>query len=129
MRLLLDNPLPVSLTQRLADVGHDVLHVATLGMHASTDAMILERAARERRIVITADADFGTLLAIGGASGPSIVFIRGVAPRTSARLAPILGAALLAAEASLLRGAIVVLDDGRMRVRDLPVGRTPDPVD
>ena len=129
MRLLIDNPLPPSLARILGDAGHDVLHVGELGLHAADDETILALALEQRRVVVTADADFGALLALGGAAGPSVVFIRGVTPRAPMRLAPILISALATATDALLRGAIVVVDDARMRVRTLPIGGTTDRVD
>ena len=122
MRLLLDNQLPPSLARHLGEAGHDVLHVGSLGMHAAEDHEIVALAAEQDRVVVTADADFGTLLALRREVRPSVVFVRGVTPRTPNRLAPLLLSALSAASEALASGAIVVVEDARIRVRRLPIG-------
>ena len=122
MRLLLDNPLPPSLARHLGAAGHDAVHVGSLGMHAAEDSAILAIAAEQDRIVVTADADFGTLLALRRETRPSVVFVRGVTPRSAGRLTPLLLSALSAASAALAAGAIVVVEDARIRIRRLPIG-------
>ena len=59
MRLLLDAHLPRRLAHRLRQAGHDVVHTLDLPRgNRTTDAEINEVAARERRVVVTKDADF-----------------------------------------------------------------------
>lgn len=59
MRFLVDAHLPRRLTNRLRDVGHDVVHTLDLpNKNRTTDDEICEISAREGRIVITKDADF-----------------------------------------------------------------------
>jgi len=42
-------------------------------MHAATAEAIFERAARESRVVVSADMDFGTLPALREATSPSVI--------------------------------------------------------
>ena len=71
--------------------------------------------------MVSADTDFGTLLAAGGSARPSIILIRRSSGRRVASLAPLLLANLPEVEGSLRDGAIVVLDNERVRVRSLPL--------
>ncbi len=72
------------------------------------------------RIVFTHDLDFGTMLALTQANGPSVIQVRGqnVLPE---HMSSILIAALNQYESDLQAGAIVVVDEARSRVRILPI--------
>lgn len=47
-----------------------------IGMKRASDAAILDRARQDDRVLVTADTDFGGLLAHGGWSLPSVVLLR-----------------------------------------------------
>ena len=76
MRLLLDNNLSVRLVELLSDAGHEVQHVRDLGLAAGTDAVVLDAAATAGQVLVSADSDFGALLAAGNRSRPSFVLLR-----------------------------------------------------
>lgn len=61
MRLLLDNNLP----RRLADYFRDAEHVGDHGLRAASDEEVLQFATLQDRVLVSADTDFGTLLAHG----------------------------------------------------------------
>lgn len=63
MKFLIDNALSPVLAKQLEEVGHDAAHVRDYDMQAAADEEILVRAQREERVVVSADTDFGTLLA------------------------------------------------------------------
>jgi predicted nuclease of predicted toxin-antitoxin system len=60
MKLLADAHISRAMVAYLRDLGHDVLHAATLAPRMS-DSAILRLAATDGRIVLTADKDFGEL--------------------------------------------------------------------
>lgn len=72
------------------------------------------------RAVFTHDLDFGTLLALTHANGPSVLQVRGqnVLPE---HMAPLVVAALRQYEAALISGALVVVEEKKSRVRVLPL--------
>jgi len=64
LRFLIDNALPPRLALLLSRAGHDSTHVRDYGMQAAEDINVIEKARQERRIVVSADSDFGMLLAL-----------------------------------------------------------------
>ena len=66
------------------------------------------------------DTDFGTLLALGAFTGPSVLLLRRAPHDPDAQVALVL-AALEVAGDSLAAGAVVTSTPTRVRVRSLPV--------
>jgi predicted nuclease of predicted toxin-antitoxin system len=112
VNFLIDNPLSP--------------HVADYGMQAALDEAILDRAAEEARIVVSADTDFGALLALGERTAPSVMIFRGASPKRAEAQVALMVASLPAIASALVRGAIVILEHHRLRVRDLPISRPAD---
>ena len=71
--------------------------------------------------MISADADFGTLLARQAATTPSVLLVRRLLGRRVADLSKIILANLEAIADNLNAVAIVVLTDDSIRIRRLPV--------
>lgn len=76
MRFLLDQGLPRSAAHLLRDHNVEAIHVGDLGLASASDAKILEFGLLEHLVVVTLDADFHALLALSGASKPSVIRIR-----------------------------------------------------
>lgn len=64
MRLLLDQNLSRDLPALLIAAGFDVADTRTLGMQRWADDDIADFAADDGRIVVSADTDFGAILAV-----------------------------------------------------------------
>lgn len=107
-------------TERLRDAGHDAVHVGDLGLLTASDEEILGRATTDDRVIISADADVGTLLALNGLSRPSFILLRS-ADHLSPDQQVLLIGNLKRVEDELARGAILTLRRGRVRVRQLPI--------
>jgi len=76
LKFLIDNALPPLLADLLVSAGHDAVHVRAYAMQAARDEVILARALAEDRIVVSADSDFGTILAAQEAERPSFILFR-----------------------------------------------------
>ena len=121
MKFLIDNNLSPLLADALKAAGHDAVHLRDLGMQAATDHAVLEHARANERILVSADTDFGGLLAWSGASTPSVILIRRLSGRRAAEQAAIILANLDQVAEDLTAGAIVVLHEDSLRVRRLPM--------
>ena len=121
MRFLVDQNLSPLLADELRKAGHDVIHTREIDLSTADDEVILQRALDEDRVLISADTDFGFLLAESSAARPSVVLLRLRTPRPAGRLAAVLLANLDGIATDLETGAIVVLEDERIRIRRLPL--------
>lgn len=127
MRLLLDENLSYRIAAWLAERGHDAVHVTDVGLNDTDDHVIFQWAEREDRIVVTSDADFGTMLALSGAAGPSVVLLRSPDHLTPMEQADLITATLAEVGDELATGAIASISPDRIRLRSLPVSEGADP--
>ena len=88
-------------------------------MAGEPDERVLGRAAGDGRILLSADTDFGEILARPWAGTPSVILFRR-SDRSAASLVSILIANLPEVADDLAKGAFVVLTEERLRIRPLP---------
>lgn len=121
MKLLIDANLAPRVADGLRDAGFEAVHVADIGLLTGTDDEIFDRAAAEGLSVVTADSDFGMLLAMRRATSPSVIHLRHVAEMRPSDHLDLLVANLPQIADALDEGAIVSLGPSRLSVRDLPI--------
>ncbi|HZK79756.1 MAG TPA: DUF5615 family PIN-like protein [Humisphaera sp.] len=118
--ILIDMNLSPEWVAELARHGWTSVHWSTIGDPRAEDSIIMTWALANGHVVFTHDLDFGTILALTHANGPSVLQVRGqdVLP---GHMGPVVVAALRQHEAALAAGAIVVVDEKKSRVRVLPL--------
>lgn len=121
MKFLVDNALSPVMAEGLRRAGHDAIHVRDYRLQESEDEVIFDRAASEERIIVSADTDFGTLLALRREKTPSVILLRRMVPRRPESQVSFLLSNLNEIAESLERGAVVVIEETRLRVRPLPI--------
>ena len=122
MRFLADMGLDIRVVAWLREQGHDAKHLREEGLHRLANGRIFDKAITENRVVLTFDLDFGEIAAMTAGRKVSVILFRLHNTRTAhviKRLSPVL---VDTAEA-LERGAVVVVEEWRHRVRDLPINR------
>lgn len=97
------------------------VHWMTIGDPEATETTIMEWARTNGHVVFTHDLDFGTMLALTHADGPSVIQIRAQDIFPS-HLEGLIIPVLQQYTPELLAGALVVIDELRTRVRVLPLG-------
>jgi predicted nuclease of predicted toxin-antitoxin system len=120
IKILIDMNLSPDWVPTLQDAGWSAVHWSTVGDPRATDRSIMDWAESNGYLVFTLDLDFGTILALTHKTGPSVVQVRGqdVLPD---HMGDLVVAAIGQHESDLASGALVVVEEGKNRVRILPI--------
>lgn len=105
----------------LATHGHHAVHWSEVG-DAAKDRQVMQWAADNEHIVMTHDLDFSAILAATQARGPSVIQVR-TEDTFPGHLERAVVAVLQDYEEVLRAGAIIVVEEWRLRVRVLPIVR------
>ena len=117
MKFLVDENLSERVAEVLVENGHDAIHVREIGLERADDPVVMDRAESEGRVVVSADTDFGVILARSGKRAPSVILFRIVGQRRAWSQAGLILANLPQVAEDLEAGALVVIEDGRVRSR------------
>ncbi|NIM13223.1 MAG: hypothetical protein GTO45_14000 [Candidatus Aminicenantes bacterium] len=121
MKFLIDNALSPIFSKQLQNHGHDAIHVRDMDMQTCTDEEIFDFAQKEERIIVSADTDFGTIIALRNEQFPSVIIFRRTRNRRPTEQVALLISNLEQIEVSLRNGSIVIIEDNRIRIRALPI--------
>ncbi len=121
MKILIDMNLSPDWVPVLRRHGWAALHWSTVGDPRASDQVILDWAKANDHYVFAHDLDFGTLLALCHATGPSVLQVRAQDVLTD-HFANLVIASFRQHEGDLNDGALVVVDESRSRVRILSIG-------
>ena len=112
--------LPPEWVDWLAQRGWQAVHWSTVGDPSAPDSDIMAWALANGRVVFTHDLDFGTLLALTHATGPSVIQVR-TQDTSPDSIGGYVEAALTQYASDLSAGALVTVEPSRNRVRILPL--------
>ena len=118
--MLADMGIARSTVQALRRYGHAASHLSEEGLERLSAPSILEKAAREHRIIITCDLDFTDLLALGALAGPSVILLR-LHDQTPNSVTPRVPEVLDECNEALTAGAVIMIEETRYRLRHLPI--------
>lgn len=106
----------------LRAAGHNVAIAREVGLRTAPDEAVIEVARNEGRVLVSADTDFGAILAIFAATTPSYLLMRRAGNRRPEEQARLILDNREAVTADLEAGAIVVLGEATLRIHRLPIG-------
>ena len=116
MRLLADLHISPRTVEYLQSLGHDVVVL----LPTSSDHQIIAYAVSDRRAILTQDLDFSAEIAVSGQAFPSVVLLRLSSSRIETVNA-VLSDVLPTLEQDVKDGALITVEDHRLRRRRLPL--------
>jgi len=117
MNFVADESCARPVIQALREAGHDVVAIAEIAKGA-TDDQVLERALKEKRVLITEDRDFGELVYARGRSSSGVILVRFPSRARRAKSATVIEA--VSKLGSRLGDAFTVVQPGRLRISSRP---------
>jgi len=104
----------------LREEGQDIIHLSEEGLKSLPDEEVFEKAASEKRVILTFDLDFGEIIALSGGNLVSVILFR-LRNTRSPYLLTRLKHVLVESSEVLEKGAVITVEETRHRVRKLPM--------
>lgn len=120
MRLLANMCISPKTVEFLRSLGYETSRTSELGLSTSRDQEIIDYAAKNSMVLITMDLDMGRIIALIGKRKPTVILLRLRKP-TVENMNKKLAYALNKTRDRLEKGVIVVLEESRIRIRELPL--------
>jgi predicted nuclease of predicted toxin-antitoxin system len=117
MNFVADESCAGPVIRALREAGHDVVAIAEVAKGA-TDEEVLDRAFKEKRVLITEDRDFGELVYARGRSSRGVILVRFHSRARRTKPAALVGA--VTKLGARLHDAFTVVEPGRVRVSIRP---------
>jgi predicted nuclease of predicted toxin-antitoxin system len=111
--------MDVRVASWLNSQGHAATHLRDEGLQRLPNGRVFEKAIAESRVVVTFDLDFGEIVAFTKGRKTGVILFRLRNTRTSFVIQRLSEVISECADA-LMRGAIVIVEETRHRVREFP---------
>jgi predicted nuclease of predicted toxin-antitoxin system len=116
MRIFCDENIMAETVRFLRSLGHDVSCVAEENLSGAEDAVVLAKATKEGRALLTYDADFSDLRTTSRTSHAGIIRLR-LRDQTAEAVHPILGHGLRLLSEKDIRRKLVTVSHRSIRIR------------
>lgn len=120
MKFLLNLCLSPKIVLSIRSLGHEAIRVDQLNLAKASDHDIFYYAIRNDMIVLTADLDFGQILAFTQKNKPSVIIFRLENPSTE-KVTKYLTQVITKFQNELEKGCIIAVNEKQIRVRELPL--------
>jgi len=120
VKVLIDMNLSPEWVQEFSQHNIEAKHWSEVGRFDAPDSALMDWARQNSYIIFTHDLDFGTTLALTKAESPSVIQVR-TQNVTINHLSKMVLSALKAYTELLEKGALIVLDEDKKRIRILPL--------
>ncbi|MCE2440246.1 MAG: DUF5615 family PIN-like protein [Candidatus Latescibacteria bacterium] len=118
MRFIVDADLPRSVSQVIAQYGHEAVDVRDIGMMSASDEEIVQYARDERLCLLSGDLGFADVRRYLPSKYHGIVIMRLPRHATSSFIERLLSSFLEQLQNfPLLRGKLAIVESGRVRIR------------
>ena len=117
LKLLTDENVSPRIVSFLQKKGIDVVDVKERGWHGNEDKYLMEIANKEKRLILTHDADFGTLAINEGIPCYGIIYMR----LKNLKLTNVINVLekLFVIDKDIHEKSLIVVEDTRLRIRTL----------